>query len=65
MNGHTAIEKDFYNIDYLDGFADSAVSALQLVDEYQPMAEMWLGETSSAYDSGTKGLSDVYLAGFM
>ena len=65
MNGKTAVEKDFIDIKRLDQFISHSQSAQQIAFSYQPDAEVWLGETSTAYDSGTPGLSNAYIAGFM
>ena len=65
MSGPGAVESDYIKIDYLDGFSDLAMYTNNLTKEYQPDAELWLGETSSGYSGGTRGLSDAYIAGFM
>lgn len=43
----------------------SCVLYLQTVDLASPGKKVWLGETSSAYGGGAKGLSDTFVAGFM
>ena len=65
MNGKTAVEEDFINIDHLDSFCAYSLDAQLKAREWQPAAELWLGETASAYDAGAPGLSDAYIAGFM
>ena len=72
MNGKTAVEKDFINIKFLDQFSSHSQSAQQIAMANQPHAEVWLGETSTAYNGGTPaynggtpGLSNTYIAGFM
>jgi len=65
MAAQTAKEEDFISVTKLDGFHNESMEASQTVQNLQPEAELWLGETSSAYDGGTKGLSDSFIAGFM
>ena len=65
MAAQTAKEDDFISISKLDGFIGNSLFAAQMVQELQPSAELWLGETATAYDGGTDGLSDAYIAGFM
>ena len=64
-NGRTADLPDFFYLYYLDHFIIDANLTRKYVDEYQPDAELWLGETSSTYGGGTPTLSDAYVAGFM
>lgn len=64
-NGRTATLPDFYSVSLLDHFIFDARETKMYVDEYQPGTELWLGETSSTYGGGTRGLSDAYVAGFM
>ena len=49
----------------LDSFIGYAMKTKKYVDEYQPDAELWLGEASSTFGGGTPTLSDAYVAGFM
>ena len=49
----------------LDEFVSIARLTQSYVNEYQRGTELWLGETSSTYDSGTPVLSGAYVAGFM
>ena len=65
MSGPTAVESDYIKIDYLDKFIRGAMYTNNLTKEYQPDAELWLGETATGFDGGTRGLSDAYIAGFM
>lgn len=37
----------------------------QTIELTSPGKKVWLGETSSAYGGGAKGLSDTFVAGFM
>ncbi|XP_028408054.1 heparanase-like [Dendronephthya gigantea] len=65
-NSDGAKLEDFKNVSILDRFLNYSQKAVKLVhstlDKNTPI---WLGETSSTYNSGAKGLSDSYLAGFM
>ena len=65
MNGLIAKLSDFTNVKLLDHLIDELKVANELVEKYQPEAELWLGETSNAYGGGTPGISDTYVAGFM
>ena len=64
-NGETAVLPDFFSVPLLDCFIFDAKVTKMYVNEYQPGTELWLGETSSTYGGGTRGLSDAYVAGFM
>jgi len=64
-NGRTAVLQDFFNVSVLDSFIGYATKTKKYVNEYQPDAELWLGETSSTFGGGTPTLSDAYVAGFM
>ena len=65
MAAQTAKEEDFINVNKLDGFRSESVEAAQTVQSLYPEAEVWLGETSSAFDGGANGLSNSFIAGFM
>ena len=64
-NGNTAKLSDFTDVKLLDHLIDEVKAASELVEKYQPGAELWLGETSNTYGGGTPGISDTYVAGFM
>ena len=63
--GGTAVLPDLFSVSYLDHLIGDARHAAGLVNQYQPAAELWLGETSSFYDGGAPVLSSAYGAGFM
>ena len=65
MNGLIAKLSDFTNVKLLDHLIDELKVVSELVEKYQPEAELWLGETSNTYGGGTPGISDTYVAGFM
>lgn len=50
-------------LDKLQGFLDTAVSQVQQL--YSKETPFFIGETSSCYDGGAKGLSNAYAASFM
>ena len=64
-NGQTGKESEFYDVGLLDSFIHTATLFQTASDILQPNADLWLGETSSLYDSGAPHLSDSYVAGFM
>ncbi len=63
-DGHTAVLPDFFSVNVLDRIIFEAKSAQAVTKEYHPEIELWLGETSNFYGSGTPGLSTAYVAGF-
>ena len=66
MNGRTATLSDFIDPDILDYFPQQVDEVKAAVREAgMPHAELWLGETSTAWGGGAVGLSNAYVAGFM
>lgn len=64
-NGRVAKLSDFIDDKLLDHLIDEVKAVSEIVEKYQPGAELWLGETSNTYGGGTPGISDTYVAGFM
>ena len=66
MNGRTATLSDFTDPDILDYFPQQVEEVQAAVREAgMPHAELWLGETSTAWGGGAEELSNAYVAGFM
>uniref|UniRef100_A0A8C7S6C7 Heparanase n=1 Tax=Oncorhynchus mykiss TaxID=8022 RepID=A0A8C7S6C7_ONCMY len=57
--------KDFLDPEVLNTLALKTHEVMETVDLASPGKKVWLGETSSAYGGGAKGLSDTFVAGFM
>lgn len=52
----------------MDTLIDTLSTARALIEKYvpeKPDMALWLGETSSAYGGGTKGLTDSFIATFL
>jgi len=57
---------DFIDPDILDYFPQQVDEVKAAVREARMShAELWLGETSTAWGGGAEGLSNAYVAGFM
>ena len=57
---------EFYNPVILDDLITNVQQLKQIMTESgTSFIELWLGETSSAYDGGVRGVSNSYIAGFM
>ncbi|KAK2176167.1 hypothetical protein NP493_678g01053 [Ridgeia piscesae] len=66
INGRTATVSDFIDPEILDYFPQQVDEVKAAVREARmPHAELWLGETSTAWGGGAEGLSNAYVAGFM
>ena len=65
MNGNTATLEDFLDVQYLDYFPKMMKTIWNFLQQNGIQKPLWLGETSSAYGSGAKGISDRYVAGFL
>ena len=63
LNGRTARLKDFLSAKVLDSFQEETDAVKKFLGKSH--VPIWLGETSSAYGGGAKGLSDRYVAGFL
>ena len=56
----------FYNPDLLDDLIREIHELQEIMKESGASSiDLWLGETSSAYDGGVPGVSNSYIAGFM
>ncbi|XP_071096505.1 heparanase-like [Haliotis cracherodii] len=65
FNGHTAQESSFVSLWWLNKLASRMIHAVDLIDDYQPVRPLWLGETSTGWSGGALHLSDAYAAGFL
>ncbi|XP_071947038.1 heparanase-like [Antedon mediterranea] len=65
MDGRIATDDNFTDPDLLDSLIREIQTMNEVVYKYNPSAKIWLGETSSTYGGGTKGLSNAYASGFM
>ncbi|XP_053311781.1 heparanase [Spea bombifrons] len=65
VDGRTASERDFLSPDILDSLISEITTVFKIVNETVPGKLIWLGETSSAYGGGARGLSNTYIDGFM
>uniref|UniRef100_A0A8C7U1N1 Heparanase n=1 Tax=Oncorhynchus mykiss TaxID=8022 RepID=A0A8C7U1N1_ONCMY len=62
VNGRDTSLEDFLDPEVLNTLALKTHEVMELTS---PGKKVWLGETSSAYGGGAKGLSDTFVAGFM
>lgn len=66
LDGHQATLEDFLKIETLNSFQDQMDTVKDyLYNVIKMKKDLWLGETSSAYGGGVKGVSDRYAAGFL
>ncbi len=65
LDGHIATIKDFLSVQTLSEFESEIEVMREFLSERHLKNDLWLGETSSAYGGGAKGLSDRYVAGFL
>ncbi|XP_055722588.1 heparanase-like isoform X5 [Salvelinus fontinalis] len=65
VNGRHTSLKDFLDPEVLNTLALKTHEVIKTVDLASPGKKVWLGETSSAYGGGAKGLSDTFVAGFI
>lgn len=64
--GGTATYKTYLNVSYFHDLAREISEAKLLVSKTKfPDIPIWLGETSDAYNSGTKNVSDRFVSGFL
>lgn len=66
INGRTAVLENFTDPAILDALK-TQIETVQKVVKHEKLSrkKVWLGETSSAWGGGAKGLSDSFVAGFM
>ena len=65
LNGHTATLEDFLDVQHLDYFPKMVKTVGTFLQQNDIQKPLWLGETSSAYGGGAKGISDRYVAAFL
>uniref|UniRef100_A0A3P9PBD6 Heparanase n=1 Tax=Poecilia reticulata TaxID=8081 RepID=A0A3P9PBD6_POERE len=65
VNGRDTSLQDFLDPEVLDTLALKTNEVLKRVQQESPGKPVWLGETSSAYGGGARGLSDTFVSGFM
>lgn len=64
--GGTATYKTYLNVSYFHDLAREISEAELLISKTKfPDIPIWLGETSDAYNSGTKNVSDRFVSGFL
>ncbi|XP_036833380.1 heparanase isoform X4 [Oncorhynchus mykiss] len=65
VNGRDTSLEDFLDPEVLNTLALKTHEVMETIELTSPGKKVWLGETSSAYGGGAKGLSDTFVAGFM
>lgn len=66
FRGDNATVEEYINPLYFSNLAAMISVARRTVTKTQfPNVSLWLGETSSAYNSGTRNISDRFVAGFL
>ena len=66
VNGRTAVVDNFTDPNILNLFKPQLEYVKKAIKKSKAQdKKAWLGETSSAWGGGAKGLSDTYAAGFM
>lgn len=65
VNARTATIDQFTDPDILNILIDEVTTGHSIKNKTTQNTQLWLGETSSAWGGGAKGLSDRYVAGFM
>ncbi|XP_067658194.1 heparanase-like [Haliotis asinina] len=64
-NGDTAQLSNFTDPKLMDTLVTNIQTALDVTRRTNPLTPVWLGETSSCYHGGARGISDRYVAGFL
>ncbi|XP_062592250.1 heparanase-like, partial [Saccostrea cucullata] len=65
MDQASACLRDFIDPDILDGLQVEINHGNDATKKFTKGKQLWIGETSSAWGGGAKGLSDTYVAAFM
>lgn len=65
MDEATASVRNFVDPDVLDGLQVEINKGNDATRKFTRGKQLWIGETSSAWNGGAKGLSDGYVAAFM
>ncbi|CAB1318308.1 unnamed protein product [Coregonus sp. 'balchen'] len=65
VNGRDTSLEDFLDPEVLNTLALKTHEVMETIELASPGKKVWLGETSSAYGGGAKGLSDTFVAGFI
>jgi hypothetical protein len=66
FKGTTATYKDYLDPEHFAHLLSYIARLKSIVSETQyPNVSLWLGETSDAYNSGTKNVSDRFVSGFL
>ena len=65
VNARTATVDQFIDPDVLNILIQEVITGYSIKNQTAKHAQLWLGETSSAWGGGAEGLSDRYVAGFM
>ncbi|KAL0965704.1 hypothetical protein UPYG_G00284650 [Umbra pygmaea] len=65
VNGRDTSLEDFLNPEVLNTLTLKTQEVMKTIEMVSPGKKVWLGETSSAYGGGARGLSDTFVAGFM
>lgn len=60
LNSNTAVLADYLNATVLDKLGSMIEGAMNPIRAHLPTTRLWLGETSSSYDGGKRGVSDSY-----
>lgn len=65
LNGKVAKAEQFYDPNVMNILENELLSAHKILRRHAPGKKIWLGETSAAWNSGAKSLSNAFIAGFL